>query len=105
LDAFYLGRDKQGEELTKLNKSMASSVASLVSGQMSSENSGNHSTDILDSHENEDSDGLFNLLEAMPTEETADNGTTIIVRDMALPKHFSGRSPKTILTELITKTD
>lgn len=98
-------REKQEEELTKLNKSMTSSAVSLASGLTSSENSGNQPTDIFDSHENEDSDGLFNLLEAMPTEETSDNGTVITVRDMALPKHFSGKGPKVILGELISKTD
>ncbi|KAM0753239.1 P-loop containing nucleoside triphosphate hydrolase protein [Meredithblackwellia eburnea MCA 4105] len=50
--------------------------------------------------------GLFGaLLDEMPTESTNDLGTSIPVRDMALPKHFSGKTPKLNLEETVRKTD
>ncbi|KAH9944510.1 P-loop containing nucleoside triphosphate hydrolase protein [Epithele typhae] len=58
-------------------------------------------SDVFDDSPN----GMFELLEAMPTEVTAESGTTIAVRDMALPKHWSGRTPKVLLTEHVHKTD
>lgn len=51
-------------------------------------------------------DSLFgNLLEEMPKETVNDQGTTIQVRDMALPKHFSGKTPKVNLEETVRKID
>ena len=90
------------EQSSKLNGSVSSNVGSLISSSSSADNS---VSNIFDSKDDEDSEGLFSLLEAMPTEEAGENGSLITVRDMALPKHFSGRSPKTILGELVTKTD
>ncbi|SCV70876.1 BQ2448_3638 [Microbotryum intermedium] len=51
--------------------------------------------------------GMFgNLLDEMPTEETSEEtGQTIYVRDMGLPKHFSGKTPKTNLEETVRKID
>ncbi|RPD63094.1 P-loop containing nucleoside triphosphate hydrolase protein [Lentinus tigrinus ALCF2SS1-6] len=49
--------------------------------------------------------GMFELLEQMPETETAENGTTIQVRDLALPKHWSGRTPKLLLSEIVRKSD
>lgn len=46
-----------------------------------------------------------NLLDEMPTEETNDSGTSIPVRDMALPKHYSGKAPKVNLEEVVRKQD
>ncbi|KAI8995492.1 P-loop containing nucleoside triphosphate hydrolase protein [Trametes punicea] len=57
----------------------------------------------------EDSDesqgGMFGLLEQMPETETTESGFTIQIRDMALPKHWSGRTPKVLLAENVRKTD
>lgn len=56
--------------------------------------------------DNEDSPGgMFELLEQMPETETTENGTVVQVRDMALPKHWSGRTPKVLLAENVRKTD
>ncbi|KAI9057120.1 P-loop containing nucleoside triphosphate hydrolase protein [Trametes sanguinea] len=49
--------------------------------------------------------GMFELLEQMPETETTESGTTIQIRDMALPKHWSGRTPKLLLSENVRKTD
>ncbi|KAI0374315.1 P-loop containing nucleoside triphosphate hydrolase protein [Pilatotrama ljubarskyi] len=60
--------------------------------------------DVLE--DDEDSPGgMFELLEQMPETETTDSGTTVQVRDMALPKHWSGRTPKVLLTENVRKAD
>jgi ATP-dependent RNA helicase DHX29 len=62
-------------------------------------------TDIFDEDTLDSVGGLLDALEAMPTTETTDQGTTVTVRDMALPKHFSGRTPKTLLAETVSKAD
>jgi ATP-dependent RNA helicase DHX29 len=61
---------------------------------------GNHSEDILD-----EDGGFFDILEAMPGEVVTPEGNTIPVRDMALPKHWSGRTPKILLKELVDRLD
>ncbi|KAI0361784.1 P-loop containing nucleoside triphosphate hydrolase protein [Trametes cingulata] len=61
-------------------------------------------TDIFEDNE-ESSGGMFELLEQMPETETTESGITIQVRDMALPKHWSGRTPKVLLTENVRKSD
>lgn len=51
-------------------------------------------------------ESLFgNLLDEMPQSETNDFGTSVPVRDMALPKHFSGKTPKVNLEETVRKMD
>ncbi|KII93254.1 hypothetical protein PLICRDRAFT_35442 [Plicaturopsis crispa FD-325 SS-3] len=49
--------------------------------------------------------GVFEMLEEMPATLTDAQGTTITVRDMALPKHWSGRTPKILLMESVAKFD
>lgn len=61
-------------------------------------------TDIFGGDEDAVGGGVFEILE-MPTTETSDKGTTIQVRDMALPKHWSGRTPKSLLSEVVLKSD
>ncbi|KAG6832456.1 hypothetical protein H0H92_001502 [Tricholoma furcatifolium] len=62
--------------------------------------------DIFD-EENDDleSGGLFDILDDAPTANVNVQGKTIRVRDMALPKHWSGRTPKALLQDTIVKTD
>jgi ATP-dependent RNA helicase DHX29 len=56
--------------------------------------------------EPEEEDTMFgNLLDEMPTQEIGPAGTVITVRDMALPKHWSGKTPKLLLNEAVTKVD
>ncbi|KAJ7235880.1 P-loop containing nucleoside triphosphate hydrolase protein [Mycena haematopus] len=62
-------------------------------------------TDIFDEDNSDSVGGLLEALEAMPATETTDKGTTVTVRDMALPKHWSGRTPKTLLAETVSKAD
>ncbi|KAI5477732.1 hypothetical protein MNV49_005921, partial [Pseudohyphozyma bogoriensis] len=64
------------------------------------------STDATSTTDDAEGGDLFgNLLDEMPTEDKNDSGTTIPVRDMALPKHFSGKTPKTNLEETVRKMD
>jgi len=46
-----------------------------------------------------------NLLDELVTFETNDQGETIYVRDMSLPKHYSGKTPKVNLEETVRKVD
>jgi len=52
-------------------------------------------------------EGFFGgLLEEMPAEEeTTEEGTTIPIRNLSLPKHFSGKTPKASLEETVRKLD
>jgi len=60
--------------------------------------------DIFDQHE-EGLGGVLDMLDALPSEVTGEQGTTIRVRDMVLPKHWSSKTPKTLLAELVFKVD
>ncbi|KAJ7103397.1 P-loop containing nucleoside triphosphate hydrolase protein [Mycena belliarum] len=62
-------------------------------------------TDIFDEDLGDSGGGLLEALEAMPATETTSAGTVVSVRDMALPKHWSGRTPKTLLAETVSKAD
>ncbi|KAI0932374.1 hypothetical protein AcW2_001025 [Taiwanofungus camphoratus] len=61
-------------------------------------------SDIFDQGDDESFGGMFELLE-MPTTETTDTGKVVNIRDMALPKHWSGRTPKALLSEIVHKED
>ncbi|CDO72377.1 hypothetical protein BN946_scf184977.g76 [Trametes cinnabarina] len=61
-------------------------------------------SDVFEDNE-ESPGGMFELLEQMPETETTESGVVIQVRDMALPKHWSGRTPKLLLAENVRKTD
>ncbi|TCD67025.1 hypothetical protein EIP91_000645 [Steccherinum ochraceum] len=65
------------------------------------------SEDIFDADNSDDAEsgGIFQLLEEMPTSETTAQGVTVTIREMALPKHYSGRTPKTLLQETVLKID
>ncbi|KAH8120418.1 P-loop containing nucleoside triphosphate hydrolase protein [Phellopilus nigrolimitatus] len=63
------------------------------------------STDVFENEEEGSPRGMLDLLEPMPSTETSATGTTITVRDMALPKHWAGRTPKMLLLDLVTKLD
>jgi ATP-dependent RNA helicase DHX29 len=54
--------------------------------------------------ESDEAGGLLDILEA-PKPEITPAGTTMRVRDMTLPKQFSGRTPKILLAETVTKLD
>ncbi|KAK7694503.1 hypothetical protein QCA50_001689 [Cerrena zonata] len=63
------------------------------------------SPDVFETDDDENTGGMFGLLEEMPTSEVTETGTTIMVRDLSLPKHFSGRTPKHLLQEYVHKSD
>ncbi|KAG6846024.1 hypothetical protein H0H87_011072 [Tephrocybe sp. NHM501043] len=58
-----------------------------------------------DDSEDSASGGVFEILDVIPATETDAHGKTIQVRDMALPKHWSGRTPKAFLQETVAKAD
>lgn len=61
--------------------------------------------DFFADSDDETPGGLFELLDEMPTTETTPQGITIAIRDMSLPKHYSGHTPKTLLQETVRKLD
>jgi ATP-dependent RNA helicase DHX29 len=60
-------------------------------------------SDIFDG-DSDTSTGVLEILDELPDTLTND-GVTIRIRDMALPKHWSGRTPKTMLSEAVAKAD
>ena len=48
---------------------------------------------------------LGNLMDEMPTSEVTPSGVLVTVIDMELPKHWAGRTPKTLLQETVHKID
>lgn len=60
-------------------------------------------SDLFDD-DSDSSTGVLEILDELP-EAVVNDGVTIRVRDMALPKHWSGRTPKTLLSETVAKTD
>ena len=62
--------------------------------------------DIFDSDSDDDSSGgLFEILQEIPETEVTASGSTVRLRSMAVPKHWSHRLPKAILQEMVTKKD
>lgn len=59
--------------------------------------------DIFDA-EDEPRTGILDLLHMSDTETTPE-GITITIREMALPKHWSGRTPKALLQDMVVKKD
>ncbi|PFH54597.1 hypothetical protein AMATHDRAFT_134454 [Amanita thiersii Skay4041] len=63
------------------------------------------SNNILDVDDDDSSTGLLDMLDDLPVAEKVVEGKTILVKDMALPKHWSGRTPKVLLQEAVAKID
>lgn len=61
-------------------------------------------TDIFEDSE-DSSGGLLEFLDETLLNEINDQGVTIKLRDMALPKHWAGQTPKMLLRDLVVKTD
>ena len=63
--------------------------------------------DVFDQDSSSEEDGgLFGiLLDPMPESEITTNGTQVHIRDMALPKHWAGRTPKSLLSEMVQRAD
>ncbi|KAI0757146.1 P-loop containing nucleoside triphosphate hydrolase protein [Daedaleopsis nitida] len=62
-------------------------------------------SDVFDGGDDDESGGMFELLEQMPETESTEAGVTVQVRNLALPKYWSGRTPKLLLNETVQKTD
>lgn len=60
--------------------------------------------DIFDQHE-EGVGGMLEILDTLPSEIAGEGGTMIRMRDMVLPKHWSSKTPKTLLAEFVFKID
>lgn len=84
-------------------KSSSAAVSASTGGNEPSAN-GDKNTDS--SEDEGGAETLFGtMLDEMPSTDTNDQGATIQVRDMALPKHFSGKTPKINLEETVRKQD
>lgn len=57
-----------------------------------------------DVFEDDDEVGLFDILEPLQ-DVTTSEGTVVRIREMSLPKHWSGRTPKTLLLERVFGLD
>ena len=60
-------------------------------------------SDLFDD-DSDTSTGILEMLDELP-EFVTNNGVTVYIRDMALPKHWSGRTPKILLSETVAKAD
>ena len=60
--------------------------------------------DIFEDSE-DSSGGLLGFLDEAMSNEINDQGVSIKLRDMALPKHWAGQTPKMLLRDLVVKTD
>ncbi|KAG1832352.1 hypothetical protein DFJ58DRAFT_848017 [Suillus subalutaceus] len=60
--------------------------------------------DIFDQHE-EGLGSMLEILDTLPSEIAGEGGTIIRIRDMILPKHWSSKTPKTLLAEFVFKVD
>ena len=60
--------------------------------------------DIFEDSE-DSSGGLLGFLDEALSNEINDQGVSIKLRDMALPKHWAGQTPKMLLRDLVVKTD
>ncbi|KXN89904.1 ATP-dependent RNA helicase DHX29 [Leucoagaricus sp. SymC.cos] len=64
------------------------------------------SSDVFDDANSDYSGGgLLDLLEELPATETSSDGIVITLKDMALPKHWAGRTPKVLLKEIVARKD
>jgi ATP-dependent RNA helicase DHX29 len=61
--------------------------------------------DVFDDDSGDSAGGMFEILDDIPSTEVDSQGKTIHIRNMSLPKHWSGRTPKTLLLETVAKTD
>ena len=62
--------------------------------------------DVFDDvHSDESGSGLLNLLEELPATEMADDSTVITLKEMTLPKHWPGPTPKILLQETVLRLD
>lgn len=95
----------RGEPGTKSEKAANSVPKATSSANKEPPSNPNGNAFNNDGSDSDSPCGFFELLEPMPTTETTDTGVVMTVRDMALPKHFTGRTSKTLFSEFVLKTD
>ncbi|EIW86594.1 P-loop containing nucleoside triphosphate hydrolase protein [Coniophora puteana RWD-64-598 SS2] len=61
--------------------------------------------DILEAGDDDDGAGFFQILDDLPSQETGPGGTVVTLKNMTVPKHWSGRLPKVFLAEAAAKLD
>lgn len=63
-------------------------------------------SDVFDDvHSDESGGGLLNILEELPATEVADDSVVITLKEMTLPKHWPGPTPKILLQETVLRLD
>ena len=68
--------------------------------------SSSSSSDVFDDvHSDGSEGGLFGLLEGLPATEMTNDSVIITLREMALPKHWPGPTPKILLKETVLRLD
>ena len=105
LDASQLSHRLNATDLDSPLPIVAAEPVSLPAAHVESSSSETTTPPSIDTDDDSPGDLFGNLLDEMPREEVNDTGTTIPVRDMALPKHFSGKTPKVNLEETVRKVD
>ena len=95
----------RGESEAPLRSKQSKEPKEKETPPLSGPSSASHN--LLDNEEDGDSlqGGMLELLEEMPTTEPTETGATIKVVDMSLPKGWSGKTPKSLLSDLVSKTD
>jgi ATP-dependent RNA helicase DHX29 len=105
LDARQLSRRLNATDLEAPLPIVDAEPVPLPAARVESSPSETTTPPSIDTDDDSPGDLFGNLLDEMPREELNDTGTTIPVRDMALPKHFSGKTPKVNLEETVRKVD
>lgn len=87
-----------------LESDVSRSISDNVQVSSSSHLPSSASSDIFEDTNSDISGGLLDLLED-PSAETAPDGSIITLKDMSLPRHWSGKTPKLLLQEVVTRRD
>ncbi|KZV88269.1 P-loop containing nucleoside triphosphate hydrolase protein [Exidia glandulosa HHB12029] len=108
----YFFKEKEAEALYRAEKTKADTAAlnARLKGldtKLSPAPKGKRRTpSIAASSDDDEVIGIFgSALEEIPKEIQGSNGAVITVKDMSLPKHWAGRTPKTLLSETVSKLD
>ncbi|EJD52139.1 P-loop containing nucleoside triphosphate hydrolase protein [Auricularia subglabra TFB-10046 SS5] len=115
----YFFREKEAEALFRAQKPKADSAALQArlkgldtklspapKGKRRAPPAGSLPSESPTADSDDETFGIFgSVLEEIPTEIQGANGTTITVKDMSLPKHWAGRTPKTLLADTVSKLD
>jgi ATP-dependent RNA helicase DHX29 len=104
-DAAALQAKLRGQTQVPKPKSQASTSTSSTPSSSHVATTSSSITDVFEGDDGDSEGGVLDLLEPMPDTQLAEDGTVVNIRDMALPKNWSGRTPKTLLAETVNKAD